>query len=64
MSLPTKTDLQTMDLVYKGRPFVYITLASTVDTTTLDYPYLGKPVFTVTDPAVATYNTTQMFAIF
>lgn len=61
MALPTKTDLLAMDLAYKGRPFVYITLASTVDTTTLDYAYLGKPVFTVTD---VSFNATRMFAIF
>jgi hypothetical protein len=66
MALPNKTDLQTMDYVYLGQPFVNVPARSDIDTTTMDYIYLGQPFVTnpfggSTPPAV---NTTNFFHFF
>lgn len=42
MPLPSKSDLQTLDIVYLGQPFVQVE-AKSLDTKTLDVVYLGRP---------------------
>ncbi len=51
MSLPTSTDLQTMDYSYSGTPFVDIPANSSIDTQTMDWSYAGQPY--VTNPSVS-----------
>jgi hypothetical protein len=46
MALPNKTDLQTMNYVYQGQPFVSVSARSDIDTTTMDYIYLEQPFVT------------------
>ena len=43
MTLPTKTDLQTMDYSYGGVPFVSVATKAGIDLDTLDYSYAGVP---------------------
>jgi len=51
MSLPTKTDLQTMDYAFQAQPFVNVPAKSTIDLTTMDYAYEAQPF--VANPAAA-----------
>ena len=51
MSLPTSTDLQTMDYSYGGLPFVDVPSNNTVNTQTMDWSYAGLPF--VTNPSVS-----------
>lgn len=51
MALPNKTNIQTMDWAYEGKPFVNVPANSTVVTTTMDWAYGGEPF--VTNPSVA-----------
>jgi len=55
MSLPTSTDLETMDYSYQGQPFVDVPARSDIDTTTMDYSYQGQPF--VTNPAPSALPT-------
>ncbi len=48
-SIPTKTELETMDYSYQGQPFVNVPAKENIDTTTMDYSYLAQPF--VTNPA-------------
>jgi len=47
MSLPTKSDLQTMDWSYKGQPFVRVPANANIDTDTLDWSYRGQPYWCI-----------------
>ena len=51
MSLPTSTDVLTMDYSYAGLPFVDVPTKSDVNTQTMDYSYAGLPF--VTNPSVS-----------
>ena len=42
MPLPNKSDLQKLDIVYLGRPFVEVE-ATNLNTKTMDVVYLGRP---------------------
>lgn len=42
MSLPTKTDLQTLDYAFQGLPFVRVE-AKSLTTTSMDYAFQGLP---------------------
>ena len=46
MSLPSNTDLASLDYAYLGRPFVNVE-AKSLDTETLDTAYLGQPFVAV-----------------
>lgn len=46
MPLPSKTDLQTLDIAYLGEPFVQVE-AKSLTTTSLDVAYLGEPFVAV-----------------
>ncbi len=50
MALPTKTDLQKLDWVYLGAPFVQVE-AKVLNTERLDWSYLGAPFVAFTDGA-------------
>ena len=43
MTLPTKTNLETMDYSYGGVPFVSVATKAGIDLDTLDYSYGGVP---------------------
>lgn len=43
MTLPTPTDLTTMNYVYQAQPFIDIPAKSTVDLKTMDYVYQAQP---------------------
>ena len=43
MTLPTKTNLETMDYSYGGVPFVSVATKAGIDLDTLDYSYAGVP---------------------
>ena len=43
MAQVTKTDLETMDYLYQGQPFVNVPAKSTIELTTMDYLYQGEP---------------------
>lgn len=43
MSLPTKSDLQSLDYARAGQPFANIEIGTGVSTLGLDYAYAGQP---------------------
>ena len=43
MSLPTPTELLTMNFAYQGQPFVYVAAKSAIDLKTMDYAWLAQP---------------------
>ncbi len=43
MSLPTPTDLKTLDFVYLGQPFCQVPAKTAVILTGMDYSFLGQP---------------------
>jgi len=43
MAQVTKTDLETMDFVYQGQPFVSVPAKDEIDLSTMDYVYQGEP---------------------
>ena len=45
MTAPTKTDLQTLDWVDLGQPFVYVAAPDGLDTATLDVAHGGQPFY-------------------
>lgn len=47
MTLPTKTNLETMDYSYGGVPFVSVATKAGIDLDTLDYSYAGVPFWGV-----------------
>jgi hypothetical protein len=47
MTLPTKTNLETMDYSYGGVPFVSVATKAGIDLDTLDYSYAGVPFWAV-----------------
>lgn len=49
MALKTKLELETLDVVYLGQPFVQVS-TKTINSQSLDTVYLGQP-FVATDPA-------------
>ena len=46
MPLPNKSELQKLDIVYLGQPFVQVE-AKSLKTTSLDISYLGQPFVTI-----------------
>ena len=46
MTLPSNTDLQTLDIAHLGQPFVQVE-AKTLGTTSLDVAYLAQPFVAV-----------------
>lgn len=46
MSLPQPTDLQTMDYVFQGQPFVSVPARTTNTLATMDYVFQGQPFVT------------------
>lgn len=64
MSLPAKTDLETLDYAYQGAPFCTVT-SKDQDTATLDYAYLGVPFYAVTGaaPPPVTFDATRFFLV-
>lgn len=62
MSLPTDTDLKTMDYSYLGQPFIMVPAKPTIDTSTMDISYLGQPF--VTNPAEVTSTINSNFFLF
>jgi hypothetical protein len=52
MSLPSGTDLGSLDYVYLGAPFYQVGANPSIQTWTLDYIYLGAPFWAIT----STYN--------
>jgi hypothetical protein len=61
MSLPTPTNLTTMDYTYQGQPFVDVPTKSTIDLTTMDYTYQGQPF--VRNPNINT-TSSSFFLLF
>lgn len=64
MSLPTKTDLLTLNYSWLGEPFVHVP-TKTQDLSTLDYSWLGEPFVanpasTVPPPTISYKNNQQM----
>jgi hypothetical protein len=57
MSLPTKSDLSTLNYAYLGQPMVVVSGTSAVNTSTLNYTYLGQPI-------VAVYPLVSQFFVF
>lgn len=53
MSLPSNTDLNSLDIAYLGAPFVHVE-AKPLDTETLDVTYLGSPFVGVGPTAAPT----------
>ena len=47
MSLPTKSDLQTMDWSFRGQPFVRVPANDSIDTDTLDWSFRGQPYWCI-----------------
>lgn len=47
MSLPTKSDLQTMDWSFRGQPFVRVPANDSIDTDTLDWSFHGQPYWCI-----------------
>lgn len=43
MALPNKTDLQTMDYRYMGKPFVSVPAKSSITTGNMDTRFMGMP---------------------
>jgi hypothetical protein len=43
MALPTRGDLETMDYVYQGQPFVEFPAKDSIDLQTMDYSFQGQP---------------------
>lgn len=67
MAIPVSSDLESMDYVYNGQPFVNVPAKSTIDLTTMDYVYLGQPfVGNASDytPTPPTGNTGNFFLVF
>ena len=51
MTLPTKTNLETMDYSYGGVPFVSVATKAGIDLDTLDYSYAGVPYWCISGGA-------------
>lgn len=66
MSLPTATDVGTLDYVYLAAPANNAESKSGQDTGSLDYVYLASPFFGAPSGAVPppAYNATQFFMVF
>ena len=56
MSLPTQTELKTMDYSYLGQPFVNVPAKTGMALSTMDYAYLAQP-FVPNPDTVATAVT-------
>ena len=64
MTLPVATDLDTMDFVLLGLPFVDVETKAGQNTTSLDFAYLGLPfVGATTSAPPVLYDTTQFFMV-
>jgi hypothetical protein len=66
MSLPTKTDLQTLDYAHNGQPSVIIAASSGIDFFTLDIAHEGQPVGGGAGggaPPSASGSTLQIFVV-
>jgi hypothetical protein len=60
MSLPTPTNLKTLDYTYKAQPFSNIPSKDSVNLKTLDYTYKAQPFFSVDYPISTSYTPTPM----
>jgi len=49
MALPTREDLETMDYVYQGQPFVEVTAKDSINLETMNYVYKSQPFVRVVD---------------
>lgn len=63
MSLPTSTDLLTMNYSFLGQPFVNIPAKSTINLLTMDYSYLGQPFVSNGAATVTTINSGAAFLL-
>lgn len=67
MSIPTASDLGSLDFVYLGQPVVVIESGPGQNTNSLDFVYLGLPFVGAKQgggPPPVVYNTTQFFMVF
>lgn len=66
MSLPTATDLFTLDYSFNGVPFVNVESKSGQNTDSLDFALYGVPFVGAIQGSTPppTYNTAQFFMIF
>ena len=53
MSLPTQTELKTMDYAYQGQPFVSVPAKSGMGLSSMDYAYLAQPFVTNSDADIS-----------
>jgi len=66
MSLPTATDLDSMDYALLGLPFVDVETKAGQNTNSLDFVYLGLPFVGAAvggPPPPPSYDTTQFFMV-
>jgi len=65
MSLPTPTELLTMNFAYQGQPFVYVAAKSTIDLKTMDYAFQAQPfVANYTDGGGSIENRIVLLAMY
>lgn len=66
MALPTKEDLQKLDYIYLGQPFVKVVAKNSIATNDLDYIYLGQPFVGAEQPEapVATEESENVFQVY
>lgn len=46
MAIPVNTDLNGMDFIFKGQPFVSVPTKPEIDTSGLDFVFQGEPFVT------------------
>lgn len=63
MSLPTRTDLLTLNYSFLGQPFCNIPAKLNMNTTTLNYSFLGQPFVTNPDPATGPNSLSAVFGV-
>lgn len=61
MSIPTKTDLETLDISYLGQPFCETASKNETDLFTMDYAYNGQPFVRNNSDYTPIKPTTQGF---
>lgn len=59
MALPTKTELQTMDYAFLGKPFVYVPAKTGMNLPSMDYAFLGQPF--VVNPDAPAAGSVRIF---
>lgn len=66
MSIPTATDLGTMDFAFGGSPFVNVESKAGQNTNSLDFAFDAQPFVGAQQGGTppVTYNTTQFFMVF